>query len=253
MLYAEPSKLFHRLFRWYTEHYLIKRHFHHVGLRDEGAFQSLEGPVLFIMNHCSWWDGLMVYYAVQHDTSRWHYMMMDHEQMSKYRFFRKVGAFSIHKSSIRGILQSLTHSVSLLERGQRVWIFPQGDIYHAEARPLHFQRGAAHILRRVPRTTVVPVTIYYSMCHYQKPGATLLFGTPMSDAWDTMVQTAITERLQQRLERQLDKHRLEVMQAGGADVPGFGALYAPPLSTDQQFERYKRGIGRWKSFFGRSR
>ena len=43
--------------------------------------------------------------------------MMLEKQLSKYRFFSKIGAYSIEPNSPKGILKSLGYTVSLLRQG----------------------------------------------------------------------------------------------------------------------------------------
>lgn len=143
MIASDSSKWFKRIFAQYNENYLLRRHFHSFQLSGEIDPAPQGQPVLYLMNHSSWWDGMVVYHAIANASAREHYMMMDEEQMKRYRFFRKIGAFSIDKKSSRAIVASLRYSESLLNQGYGVWLFPQGDIEHLERRPLRFQTARA--------------------------------------------------------------------------------------------------------------
>lgn len=250
---AEPSKRFNSLFLRYTEHYLLRRSFRSLSVRGHVEPQVAaagEYPVLYVMNHSSWWDGLLLYYVAQRQSKRWHYAMMDEAQLRRYRFFRKLGAFSIDKSSARAGLESLHYTAGLLEQNGRVWMFPQGGIYHLEHRPLAFQSGIGVVLERCPRAIAVPVSAYYSISPHQQPDITLWFGEPIAEAWDTMPRKTVAALLCGRLEAQLDEHRGMAVAANGERLPGFEHLYAPGRSTSERFDVFKRKVSLWKSYFG---
>ncbi|WP_461671298.1 lysophospholipid acyltransferase family protein, partial [Mycobacterium tuberculosis] len=138
--------MFMRLFAQYNERYLLPRYLHGAAVRGAMYDGGRGRPALFIMNHCSWWDGMLVFLAITRLSGyeREHYVMMDEKQLKKFRFFRRLGAFSVDKSSQRGILQSLRYAEEKLKAGHNVWLFPQGDIRHLEARPLQFQSGTGY-------------------------------------------------------------------------------------------------------------
>ncbi|NIK76021.1 1-acyl-sn-glycerol-3-phosphate acyltransferase [Paenibacillus castaneae] len=250
MIEASKSRWFDRLFLKYNESYLLRKHFHNVGLHGE-LDPYPDRSVLYIMNHSSWWDGLILYQAFRTRSEGDHYVMMDEEQMQHFRFFRKLGVFSIQKKSPQSMISSLRYTVSLLNAGKRVWIFPQGDIQHLEQRPLQLKDGAAHVLKQCPQTVVVPITAYYSLFHHQKAEATLLAGLPIAIEWDKLDKKAITSKLEAVLERQLDEHRFRSMSGDPSLDRDFTMLVRKGGSTSEAFTAFKRRLGKWKSFFGR--
>lgn len=252
MMPAKINPWFDRTFRLYTRWYLLRRQFHSISLRGEMECGQDDAPVLYIMNHSSWWDGLLVYFATRSASRRRHLMMMDEKQLQKYRFFRNVGAFSIDKTSMRGIVESLCYAAAMLKQGADVWIFPQGDIYHPETRPLRFQSGVGYLLEHCPQAIVCPVTAYYTFCMDQKVDATLWFGEPIRQDWRALGRRGIAGMLQEQLEAQLNAHRAQVIRVPRSG-PGNG--FSPILRTvsiDQRFDVWKREVSRWTSYFGDS-
>lgn len=249
MLQARKSKWFNALFHAYNKHYLLPRHFDQILLRGELDPPDLRRPVLYAMNHSSWWDGLLMYHAVKERSAGDHFIMMDERQLSKFRFFQKLGAFSIHKQSMKGILRSLHYASELMEQGKSVWIFPQGDIYHNDVRPLHFQPGISYLLSRSPSPIVIPVTTVFSMTYVQKPVATMWAGTPIEEDWSSTRRRESSAWLAARLEQQLDRHKALVVEDQCGPQSGFNPILKKSSSTDAMFEDFQRRTQWWKRFF----
>ncbi|QGG46482.1 lysophospholipid acyltransferase family protein [Heliorestis convoluta] len=245
MIEASKSLWFKKLFYYYNAYYLLRRHFHALYLR--GQVDPLPAkPALYIMNHSSWWDGLLVFHVVETCSQGDHYLMMDEEQMKKFRFFRRIGAFSINKKEGREIITSLDYGAHLLKQGASIWIFPQGDIYPLEKRPLQFQSGLGQILRQCSQVPVLPVTLYYSLCLHQKIEASFYFGSSIEKDWGRMTRKEISQFLEISLEKQLDEHRQIICQYGREALPEFSLLMAPGRSTNEYFEQFLKMVKPWK-------
>ena len=166
MIQAKKSATFERAFALYLIP-LIKKSFSRVLLQNP---QPVPGqPVLFIANHSSWWDGLIFFFL---NKTIWHHdihMMMHEEGLKKYPYFRFLGAFSLNRKNPKDILESLQYAEQLLKQGKTVVLFPQGDEFHQEIRPLKFQSGVVYLLERCQDVPIVPLSFYYSFGHEQKP------------------------------------------------------------------------------------
>jgi 1-acyl-sn-glycerol-3-phosphate acyltransferase len=122
MLKARKSRPFDQLFLHYNQSWLLRRHFHFVGIR--GKLDAGDGGgVLYVMNHSSWWDGLLAYQAFRTRASGDHYVMMAERQLRQFKFFCRLGAYSIDKSTPQAMIASLRYTVRLLQEGKRVWIW----------------------------------------------------------------------------------------------------------------------------------
>ncbi len=246
MIKADKSDLFQIVFHKYNRDYLLKRHFYTISVKGTPD-QLHDTPIIYMMNHSSWWDGLIVYHTIKTLSEQDHYMMMDEKQMKDYRFFRKIGAYSIDKTNKRGILQSLRYSTELLDRKKCVWIFPQGDIYHLEMRPLGFQSGIGYLLKKMPSTIVIPVTLYYSFGIHQKPDVTMLYGEHIRLDWDQYPKKTISHELQKKLESQLNEHKDLVVSGRWHDENTKG-LIQPGRSTSDRFDSFQKEVKRWLRF-----
>ncbi len=250
MLEARKSRTFDRLYHSYQQGWLLPRHFHYVGMSGSLDAEH-EGGVLYVMNHSSWWDGLLAYEAFRARSEGDHYVMMAEEQLKQFPFFCRLGAYSIDKTTPQTMIASLRYTSRLLQEGKRVWMFPQGDIYHLEERPLVLKEGAAHVLRQCPEAIVIPVTAYYSLYHHQKAEATLMSGEPLIANWGELGKAAITQRLAAALEQQLERHKAAVISCGPDGNEAFERLAKPGGSTSEAFRTFRRRASAWKSFFGR--
>ena len=241
LITATKSRLFEAIFDRYNEYYLLRRHFRSFSIHDIIAHSPR--PAFYIMNHSSWWDGLLIYHWLRRRSHHQHYLMMDEQQMSRYRFFRRIGAFSVDKTSRRGILESLQYAVNLLKSGKAVWLFPQGDICHLDQRPLDFQSGAAYILQHCAEIPVIPVTMVYTMGLHQKPEASMVFGHPLEANWHELNKSSITHFLQTETQKQLDWHKsLTVKHLDAASLPQFKALLKPRRSTNETMDIWNRKV-----------
>ncbi|MBD2848232.1 lysophospholipid acyltransferase family protein [Paenibacillus sp. IB182496] len=248
---VNPSPLFSRVFARYNERCLLRRHFHTVGLRGTLDPAPQGQPVLYVMNHSSWWDGLVLYQAFRRASTRRHYVLMDEAQLARYRFFGRLGAIPIDRASARASLRSLDAAAELLREGSGVWLFPQGEIRHLEERPLAFRTGAGYLMERCPTVLVQPATIYYSHGLHQKADVSLWLGEPLYGDWPQLGRKPAAQRIQDILEAQLDAHRAQVVAAAGGPPAHFNPLLAPGRSTSEAFDAFKKGVARWSSFFGR--
>lgn len=208
MIEAKISSRFRRLFLAYQQHYLIPKHFHTVYVKGVPAEES-GVPVLYYANHSSWWDGLLLFQAASRFSGRSQYFMMEEEQLSSFRFFSRLGAFSIDRSSISEISKTMKFALKRLRDQEGVWIFPQGTIMHQESRPLKFEAGAAFLALKTERILIKPVTLHYSFNHHQLPSASIVFGEGVSIP-DGSSRTDASEWMRSILEEQLDRHRNEV-------------------------------------------
>lgn len=150
---------FHR----YARH-IIAKHFDHVEV--QGNCRPVDKPVLLVGNHASWWDGFFASYLNHHYWQRCFHVMMQEEQLKKYRFFNHTGAYSIRTQS-RHSIESLNYTLDLLTDSKNlVVIFPQGHIQSLFEPELQFQSGTEWLLKRVKQDIelvfMVCLTEYFS-------------------------------------------------------------------------------------------
>lgn len=157
---------------------LFKRHFHEIRLLGELPEIPDHLPLLLLPNHSTWWDGFFVYLLNKRIFHRTAYLMMLETQLTKYKFFRKIGAYSIEPENRRGVIESLEYTVELLNREMSlVSVFPQGQLLPWHTRPLGYKRGIEWILRKYGKpVTLLPLAIRTEFLGEKRPSVFFLFG-----------------------------------------------------------------------------
>jgi hypothetical protein len=136
----------HLLFRPYL-HRLLRSSFHEVTLLGKPPRTDPRLPLVLVGNHATWWDGFFPYLLNERILHRRFHVMMLEEQLDRFPFFRRLGAFGITPGRPRGVLSTLTYAASLLEKPEALLVFfPQGELLPFRTRPLGFQRGLDRIL-----------------------------------------------------------------------------------------------------------
>ncbi len=75
--------------------------------------------------------------------------MMQEEQVKKYWFMSRCGAYSVKKNT-RDVVYSLKYSREVLKNpANLVCLFPQGEIESQHAKKVHFQKGAEWLLHNL--------------------------------------------------------------------------------------------------------
>lgn len=144
MLHSKHNFIVYSFFQFYTC-WLLKRHFRQVTI--EGSFADQGKPVMLIGNHVSWWDGFWGMYLKLKIVKRRFHVMMQEDQLLRFRFFNYTGAFSINRKS-RDMLASLQYAASLLQDpANMVLIYPQGRLQSLYCTNFHFEKGIERIIR----------------------------------------------------------------------------------------------------------
>lgn len=124
------------------------------------------GPVIIAATHRSRWDALLVPYAVGQDiTGRVLRFMVTADEVKGIQgwFIRRLGGFPINTR--HPTIGALRHSIDLLQQGEALVIFPEGNIYR-QAAPL--KPGLARLALQAEASQpelnvqIVPISIRYS-------------------------------------------------------------------------------------------
>ncbi|WP_268877413.1 lysophospholipid acyltransferase family protein [Alteribacter lacisalsi] len=187
---------------------MLKKHFHHVSC--ENNWRPSGRGALFLINHSSWWDSLVLFQLNRELLRTDGYALMSEEGLRRFPFFRKIGAFPVNAASYTSVLRSLKEAAVLLNSGKCLFLFPQGDEFHLDIRPLQFQSGAAFLLKEAPHCDLVPVTFYHTLLHEQHPEFFIRVGSSL--AFDSQVpRKELTIQLENQLTEQLDGLKNDVM------------------------------------------
>lgn len=192
--------------------WLFKRHFHEIRLLGTVPDIPDDLPLLLLPNHSTWWDGFFVYLLNKRIFHRTAHLMMLETQLTKYKFFRKIGAYSIEPKNRRGVIKSLEYTIELLAREMSlVAIFPQGELLPWHTRPLAYKRGVEWILRKYGKpVTVLPLAIRAEFLGEKRPSVLFLFGDVTRFAAETFrgidwleeTETTLLDDLATRILRQ---------------------------------------------------
>jgi len=135
-------------------------------------------PVLMIGNHVSWWDGFLVYLLNQKVFRRRVFLMMLEEQLRKYTFFSRLGAYSVDPGKPKSVSESLQYTMKLLEeQNTLITIFPQGELRPWHQRPLGYQRLPEWVAKKANRPLhFLPLAMRLEFRDERKPIAILKTG-----------------------------------------------------------------------------
>lgn len=170
-------------------------------------------PAIYIANHSSWWDGLLYFHLRHTVIDRTTHIMMHETGLRKFWYFRYIGAYSVNKTSRRDIIEALSYSKELISQGNSVWIFPQGDEFSQEKRPLELESGVIHLMQQLPDVPIIPLTTYYWFGHHKKAEVAVHAGQPLT--YQALVGTSRKEKLRSLevlLEHQLDQLKQDVVE-----------------------------------------
>ncbi|WP_026689382.1 lysophospholipid acyltransferase family protein [Alteribacter aurantiacus] len=198
----EKKPQFESLFSVYNKR-LLTKHFQSVQVKNDWTPTSSKRGVLFYINHSSWWDSLVLFHLNRHVLKQDGYALMSEEGLTKFPFFKKLGAFPINSSSYTSVLRSLKKAAKLLDEGKALYLFPQGEERHVDIRPLHFQHGASYLVQKAEACDVVPITFYHGLLHGQYPEFYIHIG-PSISLMETTDRTVLTQTLEQTMINQLE-------------------------------------------------
>ncbi|EWG10948.1 lysophospholipid acyltransferase family protein [Cytobacillus firmus] len=176
MIEAKKDVIFDKLFSIFHKR-LMSFSFDKVYWQNTGIQPA--SPAIFVCNHSSWWDGLIYYQLTKSVIQQDLHIMMHEQGLKQFPYFKKLGAFSINSSSPKETLKTMKYAEKLLKNGSSIWIFPQGDEFHLEKRPLHFQQGPLYLQEKLPEIPLIPVAFYYSFSHKRKPEVWISAGSPL--------------------------------------------------------------------------
>jgi hypothetical protein len=237
MIPARRSPPMLAFFDRYVARYL-RRRFHRVCLWGRAAAVEIprEMPVLVVSSHASWWDVLVGYHLSRHVVRLDTYAPMDLAQLCRYRILARLGIYSIDRSSRAGMREFFRYTVDLLAPGRAVWITPQGELASNWRRPVRFQAGVGHLVRRLPELAVVPVALAYEFLDEPRPEVFVKFGPPRLFRREQGRPAAITSQLEGDLERELDALQAALVER---DVSPFSVLLEGATSSSVVYDRVR--------------
>lgn len=167
-------------FLWYCRKYVAKN-FHALRISKTGLpTDPGEGPLVFLLNHPSWWDPITGILLSKIFKGRVPYSPIDSRGMGKYKFFGWLGFYSVEIGTTKGAVGFFKTTSNILNQpGTMVWITGQGQFSDARERPVKIRPGLGHLARRLMGGHVIPVAIEYPFWNERYPEALVRFGPPI--------------------------------------------------------------------------
>jgi 1-acyl-sn-glycerol-3-phosphate acyltransferase len=242
MIPARRSAPVMRFFDHYVVRYL-RRRFHRVWCWNSPDLADLprDLPLLFVLSHPSWWDVLVGYYLARFLVRVESYAPMDELQLRRYRILTRLGVYSVDRFSAAGLRAFVLYTMDLLSGPRAVWITPQGEIVSSWRRPVRFQSGVGHLVRRLPEVAVVPVALHYEFREEPRPEIFVKFGPPRIFRGARRAATEITHRLEHDLEHEMDTLQAALLEN---DLRPFSALLEGATSTSMVYDGV-RAVRAW--------
>jgi 1-acyl-sn-glycerol-3-phosphate acyltransferase len=190
--------------------------------------------VVLLANHSAWWD-LFFAHFLNETVPLDGYGMMEHFNMVRFGFFRRIGAYSIDRTDPASVREAMGYTVDLLRRPRAgVWIFPQGRILCNDARPIAFQGGLRVLLARAGRLRLVPVVFRYEFWQDERPEGLVRFGEPI---WVEAAQRRdLIADWERRMTDELDALRADSLTQ---DASRFTTLLRGKMSLNDRFARLR--------------
>lgn len=196
MIEANHKPLFEAIFERYTRRALA-RAFHGVWVRGQAPPES--DPIVFAVQHVSWWDPLVMFHLIRtHLPRARHFAMMDEANLRRFPFFRWIGAFGVDRGGASTSLAGVRYALARLrERGSRLVVFPQGRQMPMDRRPLGCARGTAWLAAK-GGARVVPIALRYEFLEERWPDLFVSIGPARmcprtGEAAEHLVESWMTE------------------------------------------------------------
>jgi len=160
MIQAEHKKWARLLYDFYITR-LLKRNFNRFLLTNEFPSVDSNSALIITPNHFSWWDGFFIAYYSNKMTSRKIHLLMLEEQLRRYWFFSKIGAYSININNPKSTIESINYTANVLnDKNNFVVYYPQGKIEDYNKRPPSIKEGIIRVVDRIKLPTVILPVVF---------------------------------------------------------------------------------------------
>jgi 1-acyl-sn-glycerol-3-phosphate acyltransferase len=220
---------------WFARYitFYLRRNFHALHLLRLSSLERVEGyPLLVCLNHPSWWDPLIgLYLSQRFFANRRHYAPIAAAEIAQYRFFERLGFFSVGHTH-EGAARFLRIGQAALHRADgALWMTPQGAFTDVR-RPLVLEPGVGRLATHLERFAMLPIALEYSFWSERFPEAFACLGDPVfassggehsAAGWNAIFARACEETadaLSARVQAR-DPSLFEPLLEGSAGVGGF--------------------------------
>ncbi len=222
--------------------FLARGRFAAVHLRTPAAVPAVPGdlPLIFVANHTNWWDGFLACLVGRELGTTFH-VLMESRHLARYRFFLRVGALPMDRTSAPRAYADLERAREVLVPGTGLWIFPQGARRPAGQSLVGLETGAAHLaLEAGSPVRLCPVGFRYAHLGEHLPEAFAWVGEPWVVRAGGADRKALTGEIGVRMTTVLDELDA-VLRA--EDLAPFRPLVRGSLSLNKQLDRLRHRLG----------
>ncbi len=221
---------------------LARRAFHTIAGRGLDVLRNLpdDRPVIIFCNHTNWWDAVMIYLLTREMKHKACYCMMEEKQLTHYKFFAWLGAFSVDLSSPIRSAAALRYAQRLLQVNETaIVIFPQGRICRRNEL-IDVKPGTEYLAKSAPQALLVPMAMHYEFFREDRPNALIEIGEPFPavDSSDGRIADECNRAYARVTQSSLDQ-----------DLTGFTPLFPPRLTINKRWQWVKLALtGRLREF-----
>lgn len=236
LIESRKNKVFEAIFSLYLNR-LQKKHFHKIHLCGAENFSGIDAaiPTIAYVNHSNWWDGFIAFYLAKEVLKVDSYLMMDIEQMQKYKFFRRLGVFSVDRNSPQNAMESIDYVAKLLKDSKRLlWIFPQGVLLPNDTRPLKFFTGVSSIVEKLGCVNLIPLAMKYEFLMEQRAEIFLQIGKPERTKEPVKDKKEFTLNLQNNLTTEVDSLKSKIT---ANDLDSFKTIFHGKDSRNKTIDK----------------
>jgi 1-acyl-sn-glycerol-3-phosphate acyltransferase len=183
MIKADHKYWARLLYNFYVPR-LLKSNFQNFYLVNEFPEVPESDGLIITPNHFSWWDGFFIDFLLKKFSKRNIHLLMLEEQLKRYWFFQKVGAFSINPSNPVSTKETFDYIVEVIKDSKNVLLFyPQGEIEDYFKRPLKVKEGLKSVLNMSNlNVKILPIAFKIKHGNTKKPDVLVRFGNLLSSA-----------------------------------------------------------------------
>lgn len=177
MIKAEHKWWARLIFNPYID-YLLKKNFGHFYLLNEFPGIDKSAGLIIAPNHFSWWDGFISDYLSRKLVKRKIHVMMLEDQLKRYWFFQKVGAYSINPANPVSMARTLKYSREIVTSPDNlVVLFPQGEIQSMNNKSVSIKEGLKLLLEGdIPDIYILPLAVKFEYGRNKNPDIIARFG-----------------------------------------------------------------------------
>lgn len=177
MIKAEHNFFAQLIFNPYIKR-LLKKNFSHFYLINEFPKIARHKKLIVTPNHFSWWDGFFIDYLFKNFSERKLHIMMLEEQLKRYWFFKKLGAYSISPNSTKSIIETAEYTKEILrDTNNFVVYYPQGKIEPFDTERMNLQNGLKYFIPQNEADAVIlPIAFKIQFYEEKIPEIVVRFG-----------------------------------------------------------------------------